>query len=1071
MKPESHKFLASLVGAAFILVGAGQAAEIHDAAQAGDVVRIKALLATNATLANLAGEDELTPLHVAARQGKMQAAAVLLQNGADVNAKDVHGCRPLHSAVYGNHTAVAEFLLDHRANVDAGRLDGTTPLFYAAQIGNTNLVKLLLGRGAKPDAPSRSGYTPLHPAVQGGHLAVAEMLVAAGASVEAKDQEGHTPLHVAAKAGDLTIAEWLLNHGADADARDRLSFKPLDYVTGATNAALASLLEQHMKPRIAQSPSMKVGEAGDPDRIVFEDVQTFTGEQIHHALAIKPSYLLAAHPQASLVVFLDTLKGMVESGYQAAGFPDARVDVRYDEQASRVHVKVTEGSRFRSGKIRVMGARSVDVEDLVNWFTTPASMTPKAAESFKTMLAQKAGKNPGSVEKRNVSASASLTLNRRPGELNTPGKATRPDDPLWVPGEPADFSVAWATQAVAQVEACLAEQGFFFPKAKVELQRDSTAHSANLLITILKEGPPGVIGDINVTGTQRNTAADLMRFLNLREGTKITAERLATARKKLRDCGRFRDFEMTPEYTGLEEVSSHRVNLLIAVKEQDGVPRLNEPLSPVQQALLKLCEWVEQFPERDEDVQVTVTNQNGIPFALEFVLSPKRGLLLNSADLNGSSPFSAGFLLTPETVQLCAWASGSKLATARGTAGGSFFLHLLPDKSGGSNHFNFSVGAGFNENKQPDSAAAKAMLDFDVQLTPAAFFDILTRKGSSCHIDGGALMVTNGGFNLRAEAATGRLIRIDGGTNQPYWSVLFGGRILDRAAGDFMRHSAPLTNRYTSGRGWSSFLALATTEAARWWLTDSLTSNVTATQRTRALAAMSKLLNPEVFYPMDRLFGGDETNTFTVPMDEVDQAIGQNSVAAFFSGFAFEYGSELFPKYSWPWTISRETAFVVMNQGRYTDVELDRLYRSEDTGPVGCLVIANLLSAAGVPAAQTFASQGSMRLGADGFLRDCNLFLRGQSGLAHSFDRTAEALRNLPEEELAALVAILPGPEADLLRESGAALRARPDAAPATVLAPALGKYWEQSLRAKVRESLRQLTSPSKGKDQGTTGM
>ena len=67
----------------------------------------------------------------------------------------------------------------------------------------------------------------------------------------------------------------------------------------------------------------------------------------------------------------------------------------------------------------------------------------------------------------------------------------------------------------------------------------------------------------------------------------------------------------------------------IEVKEQEGVPPLDEPLPPVQLALLRLCEWVEQFPQRDEDIQVTVSNQSGFPFAVEFILSPKHGLLLD----------------------------------------------------------------------------------------------------------------------------------------------------------------------------------------------------------------------------------------------------------------------------------------------------------------------------------------------------------------------------------------------------------------------------------------------------------
>jgi ankyrin repeat protein len=1061
IKLESRGFLSLLLGAGLFCVEAGRAAEIHHAAQRDDGARIRELLATNSTLVNLPGKDEMTPLHTAARNGSFAAVAALLEHGAEVNAKDTHGCTPLHSAIYGHHTAVARFLLDRGADANAARSEGATPLYYAAKAGDTNLVSLLLARGAKPHVPTGVGYIPLHAAVQGEHTAVAEMLVAAGASVEAGDRDGYTPLHLAAKAGNRTMAEWLLNHGASADAKDRLSFKPLDYVTGPTNDALVSLLEQHMKPRLAPSPSLKVGEAGDPDRIVFEGLQTFTPAQIRRALAIKPGYLLAAHPQANMAAFLSELKTLIESGYQAAGFPDACAEVRYDEPAFTVRVKVVEGPRFRAGKVRVAGPKIIEVEGLVNWFTTPVA-TPKA---FGTLMSAATGKEKKDASPdQEWSTSVNLEMNPRPGAQDMPGKAVRPDDPLWVPGDPANFSVAWATQAVAQADACLAGQGFFFPRVRVELPR-TAAGMADLLITVDDEGPPGVIGEFNVTGMKRHTAAEILRFLDLREGMKITAGRLAAARQRLRSCGRFRDFEITPQSMGLRAVSSHRVKLLIAVKELEAVPRLNEPLSPVQEALLKLCAWAEQFPERDEDIQFAITNHSGVPFAVELVLSPKRGVLLNSADLDGGSPVAAGLLLQPETVQFCAWSSGNKLAAPRGNVGSYFFLHLLPDKNedGNTNRFHLNVGAGF-------SATASCPLKFDVQLTPAAFLDFPMRTDCSCLIEGDLLVVTGGGFTLRAEARTGRLLRVDGGIDQPPYSLRFGGHVWDRAAGDFERRAAALTNRYTPGRGPSSFLTFAAIEAARCWLAVERAASVSAKQRARALAAVNRLVNPEILHPLDR-FLGRETNAFNIPLDDVDQAIGQNSMLAFLSGFAFDYSGELFPKYSWPWTVARETAFITLNQGRYTDVELDRLHQSAETGPIGCLMIARLLEAAGVRAAKDFALQGSQRLGADDFLRDCNLFLRGESGLARSFARTAEVLRKLPEEEFVALAAVLSDPEAMLLRESRAALRARPEAAPATVLAPALENYWEKSLRAQVSESLRQIAWPATEAGQRATGM
>ena len=1057
MKTKHVQLLARLLAVFFILRGA-QAAEIHEAAEADDVGRIQALLATNSALVHLPGKDDLTPLHVAARSGSLKAAAALLEHGADVNAADVHGCSPLHSAVYGQRTRVAEFLLSHGANVNAARDDGTTPLYYAAADGDTNLVALLLKNDARPAGSSQSGFTPLHAAAKAGRVAAAAMLVDAGASVEATDADGDTPLHIAAMMGQRDMADWLLNHGANADARDRTGLRPVDVVTGPTSEALVSLLFQHMKSRADQLLPTNVGEAGDPDLLEFEGLQTFTSNQIRRALAVKPSYLLVAHPQAALRAFLTELKNMVQAGYQAAGFPDARAEVSYDAKTIKVLVKVTEGLRFMAGKIEVVGAKASSAAALIRWFTTAAERLP-SEQTVETVTSSKPLKEREPGDTWDITASASITTAKRVG-LSMPDKAVRPDDPMWVTGHRADFSAAWATQAVEQVEACLAEQGFFFSKSKVELKRDAVAGIASLLITLQSEGPPGLIGSIHVAGMQHHTADEIIRFLQLREGMPISAESLAAAQQSLLDCGRFWDAEITPERAGVDPASSPRVDLHIAVKEQPGVPPLSEPLSPIQQALVRVCEWVEQFPARDEDIQITLNHAAGLPFDVDFIVSPKHGLLLNNAKVQVSSPVSAGLLVSEETVQLCAWDSGSKLAAPR-DSGAKFSLHLLPDKSGGSNRFSLTAGAGFTGvTASPVTNTGPHWLEFDIQLSRAAFLDLLTREGCAGRLEGGQLVLSNDAFSVRAEAKTGRLLEVGLGTNQSSINLRFGVRVWDQASRDFTRRAASLTNTYATGRGMASFLTFAATEAARWRLMSATNSNVSPEQRTRALAAVRKLLNPEFLPPLDRFFGGNETNAFGVPSDELDRKMALNCVATIYGGFAFQLSGDLFPKYSWPWTVARESAFVMLNQGRYTDVELERLYGSDDTGPIGCLMIARLLRTLESPTSSKFAVQGLVRLDREDFLKDCDLFLRGDSGLARTFAKLAEVLRTVPEDELAALAAVLPETEASLLRESAAALRAHPDGLPAAVLAPAIGKYWQETLRARVREALRPLTVP-----------
>lgn len=354
------------------------------------------------------------------------------------------------------------------------------------------------------------------------------------------------------------------------------------------------------------------------------------------------------------------------------------------------------------------------------------------------------------------------------------------------------------------------------------------------------------------------------------------------------------------------------------------------------------------------------------------------------------------------------------------------------------------------------------MLQFDVQFAPAAFLDVRSGAESDARIEGRWLVLSSGGITLRAEAATGRVVSIDRGTNLPAVDVRFNAHAWERASRDFTSRAAAMTHFYVPGHGMSSLLGFAVTELARWQLASKMSTNITAEQQACAVAALSKLVNPQYFYAVETYLGGGDPNRFGIPADDLDRAIQGNSFAAF-SGFLLDFSRGYFPKYSWPWTVAREMVFNFMNLSQYTDPELQRLYQDEETGPIGCLVIASAFGKAGSPVSKTFAMEGLLRMGQRDFLRDCNLLLRGESGLARSFGRTVEALRNLPEDEVAALAAVLPEAEANLLRESAAALRAAADGPPASVLAPALGKYWEESLRGKVRRALQKLTLPPEG--------
>ncbi|QGJ70565.1 Hypothetical protein PBC10988_22620 [Planctomycetales bacterium 10988] len=73
------------------------------------------------------------PLHWAACQGQHEICQVLLDAGADVNAKDEDGLTPLHCAARQGHAVVAGLLIAHGADLEKSDDTGNTPMIWATQ--------------------------------------------------------------------------------------------------------------------------------------------------------------------------------------------------------------------------------------------------------------------------------------------------------------------------------------------------------------------------------------------------------------------------------------------------------------------------------------------------------------------------------------------------------------------------------------------------------------------------------------------------------------------------------------------------------------------------------------------------------------------------------------------------------------------------------------------------------------------------------------------------------------------------------------------------------------------------
>ena len=157
-----------------------RAAPIHDAAQAGDVARVRALLVADPTLVDAKTDYGFTPLILAAQNGHLEVVKYLLEKSAAVDAKSNDGVTPLIVAAQNGYLEVVKHLLDKGATVDAKSNDGFTPLLFAAQNGHLEVVKLLLDN-LPPTNVEAVGYTPLRLAEGKGRMDIAELLRKAGA--------------------------------------------------------------------------------------------------------------------------------------------------------------------------------------------------------------------------------------------------------------------------------------------------------------------------------------------------------------------------------------------------------------------------------------------------------------------------------------------------------------------------------------------------------------------------------------------------------------------------------------------------------------------------------------------------------------------------------------------------------------------------------------------------------------------------------------------------------------------------------------------------------------------------
>ena len=199
-------------------------------------------------------ENGITPIFWV-RNDNVEIAKLLIENGADVNAKTKHKTwtkfgkvvnsptvsipaqsTPLYIAIINNYIKTSKLLIENGADVNAKDAKGHTPLHFAK---NLEIVKLLIKNGADVNAGKRTVGTLLSDT---NDIEIAKLLIENGADVNAKDSWGYTPL---SNVITVEMAKLLVDNGADVNATNNKGETVCDLVSSYYSQTKKFIIEKN----------------------------------------------------------------------------------------------------------------------------------------------------------------------------------------------------------------------------------------------------------------------------------------------------------------------------------------------------------------------------------------------------------------------------------------------------------------------------------------------------------------------------------------------------------------------------------------------------------------------------------------------------------------------------------------------------------------------------------------------------------------------------------------------------------------------------------------------------------
>jgi outer membrane protein assembly factor BamA len=752
----------------------------------------------------------------------------------------------------------------------------------------------------------------------------------------------------------------------------------------------------------------------DPENIHFRGIEAFDLGEVRKQLSQDFDLLSRDQADDDFIQYLDSLEAALRSGYRHGGFPEAEVEVVYNNSRERIEAWVAEGKRYRCGDVKISGAKQVSAEIVAAWLTEDPKL-------YRVLWKKEAP----------------------------------------VPFDDDNFRTR------DRLKSEYGYAGLFYPDFDVGINSDDDTGIATLVITVHDEGPRAVIGKVKVTGTKRDSAEEVLQYLDLRPGAPFDSGLCHRMERRLLESGRYLAADVEIEYLYPSENGAVEGQpLAIRLHEYKDAPPLGADYSPAEHALLKLRDWLGRWAEGDieEDVVATfdlaphavaktlsglgellpegwqLDKVRDMQATLRMVLGPNHGqtIALRVLGASGEPFLDIVFVAGPDRLVLADLARKAKLVLPRSTKprlvfsveGRSPSKH---DSDSGESRFSFMVGMGLSNKSRPCPSPFEVQSKF----SSACMISFAHGEKSRSMFADGVLSIQDETSHIEIDAASGRLVEWRSQDDEDGWKLTV------RAEKDALKHElerlrAPLAASavaYDGDSPWKSLLEFIVDE----WQYGA--SQASSGDLTASLAALHKLVHHWSPPGFEEVWGSDEDarephESFQVP----SQLQGFNFDAVLtprsrsrknLVGMILPKYRRLVPETSWLWSAGRDAAVYWAASDDHEGFRLHKLFLACLDWQLGQIIDRHA------------QHPGMEPPSAGAFAELWRPFLNDESWMGKWCLSLAQSAARLDEKEVEALVRFLPEPElqktvADCVR----VLRSDADQPIAELVQTALGRLW-----------------------------